>query len=205
MAFFCGMVCAVDAKAKLREAIGARIAELSAEDRIVMDAQIMTQITHLSVWHDADTLFGYMAMDDEVDLQALFRAALREGKVVALPRIAPGTRTMVFCRVDEMPVSLERHVTGFLQPGADAPVIEPGDGTLIVCPGRAFDRRGARLGRGGGYYDRFLARTPRSVTTVGVGYAAQMVREVPDEDSDVAVHIVITETETCFSHRSGAP
>lgn len=144
---------------------------------------------------------GYMALDDEVDLQAVFRTAHREGKAIALPRIEVDSETMEFRQVEEYPASLERNSRGFLQPTTDAPVVSATPGALVLVPGRLFDRSGYRIGRGGGFYDRYLANAPSAVVTVGIGYAVQLVHSVPHGESDVPVQIVVTDNESCFCRR----
>ena len=79
----------------------------------------------------------------------------------------------------------------------DAPGDAPDGGTsesfeLLVVPGLAFDRQGYRLGRGGGYYDRFLARRVAS-TVVGLAFSWQIVPEVPRDPWDVPVGAIVTE------------
>ena len=64
---------------------------------------------------------------------------------------------------------------------------------IVVVPGLAFDRRGNRLGRGFGYYDRFLAGLPESVPRVGLACVAQLVPEVPVDAWDIPVHALVTE------------
>lgn len=174
---------------------------MSEEQRIVLDAHIATHITHMPFWEDATTVYGYVALDDEVDLQAVFRAARRAGKAIALPRIEKGSPAMSFRRVVDFPATLERHDYGFLQPAAGDPEVSPGAGDLMLVPGRVFDRRGHRVGRGGGFYDRFLATLSDGVVTAGVGYGVQLVHQVPSDGTDIPVQIVVTDSETCFCRR----
>ncbi|OGR20235.1 MAG: 5-formyltetrahydrofolate cyclo-ligase, partial [Deltaproteobacteria bacterium RIFOXYB2_FULL_66_7] len=77
---------------------------------------------------------------------------------------------------------------------------------IIVVPGLAFDRRGNRLGRGFGYYDRFLESVPESVPRVGLAFADQRIPEVPVEAWDVPVHALVTEEGVIrFVNASGSP
>lgn len=191
----------VNEKKRLRDEATKRILGISPEQRIVLDAQIATHVTHTPFWTAAEIVMGYVAYDDEVDLQAVFRAAHREGKSIALPRIAEGSETMEFRRVTEYPASLERNRRGFLQPLSTAPRVSAGPGTLMLVPGRLFDRGGFRVGRGGGFYDRYLRTLPTGVVTVGVGYATQLVHAVPFDNSDMPVQIVVTDNESCFCRR----
>jgi 5-formyltetrahydrofolate cyclo-ligase len=80
----------------------------------------------------------------------------------------------------------ERHPYGFHQPRADAPTVADADIGAVLVPGLAFDVRGNRLGRGGGYYDRFLARLGPDVLRIGVTIGP-VVEALPVEDHDVAM------------------
>jgi 5-formyltetrahydrofolate cyclo-ligase len=190
-------------KAGARDTVKNAIAALSGELRIVLDAQIATHITHLPFWRDARTVYGYLAMDDEVDLHAVFQSAIRGGKRIALPRTTDSGLTfhLVEGSASTITAGLERHAYGFLQPPANAPSASPDAHDIVLVPGRAFDRSGARVGRGGAYYDRFLSSIQPTVVTVGVGYSVQMFRDVPHDATDVSVQVVITDAETCFCRR----
>lgn len=188
-------------KQTVRDEIRTQIASFSPEDRIVMDAQIATHITHLPFWETSSVVVGYMAIGDEVDLHAVLRASVEAGKRVALPRVEDSSGGMSVRYVDDFTAGLERHPYGFLQPSADAPSVPDFTGALLLIPGRAFDRAGRRVGRGGGYYDRFLAEANSSAVTVGVGYSLQLRSHIPFEKRDQPVQIVITDAETCFCTR----
>lgn len=188
-------------KETVRDEIRRQIEGLSPEDRIVMDAQIGTHITHLPFWETSSVVVGYMAISDEVDLQAVLRASVQAGKRVALPRVEHARREISLRTVTDFPAGLERHPLGFLQPPADAPGVTNLSSALLLIPGRAFDRAGHRLGRGGGYYDRFLSDVEPGGVTVGVGYALQLRSHIPVGALDRPVQIVITDSETCFCTR----
>lgn len=75
-------------------------------------------------------------------------------------------------------------------------VTDPSDIELVVVPAVAYDRKGKRLGRGKGFYDRFLKHT--KATKVGVGYEFQLVDELPSEAHDIPMDIVITQKTTIY-------
>lgn len=91
------------------------------------------------------------------------------------------------------PDALERHPYGYRQPRADAPTADPSAIDLVLVPGLAFDRRGGRLGYGGGYYDRLLPTLPPTAPRVGVTLAALVVAALPSGPRDVAVTHLATE------------
>ena len=71
--------------------------------------------------------------------------------------------------------------------------VDPEKIDVVVSPGLAFDRRGHRLGYGGGYYDRYLARLHAHASRVGIGFAVQLLDEVPAEETDQPVDVVVTD------------
>ena len=73
--------------------------------------------------------------------------------------------------------------------------LEPAEVDLIITPGLAFDRRGFRLGYGGGHYDRFLTRVRPDSIRIGLAFSVQLVDRVPEEPSDQKVHFVVTDAE----------
>jgi 5-formyltetrahydrofolate cyclo-ligase len=75
--------------------------------------------------------------------------------------------------------------------------------TAVVVPGLAYDRRGHRLGRGAGVYDRFLATLPPHVLRIGVIPTALVVPELPTEPHDMPMHFVVTEREVIAANTPG--
>ena len=71
--------------------------------------------------------------------------------------------------------------------------VEPGDVDAVVTPGLAFDAAGRRLGYGGGYYDRYLSRLHPHAVRIGIGFASQVVDEVPEEAGDERVDLIVTD------------
>lgn len=96
---------------------------------------------------------------------------------------------------------LERHAFGFLQPVAESPIIPPQDIGLALVPGLAFDRSGARLGHGAGYYDRLLARLNKGTPLVGVVHSSLVLERIPMEEHDIRMTHLLTEKAllTCDS------
>lgn len=189
----------VTGKETIRNEIDTCIRALPQDRRLIMDAEISTTVTMLEVWERVDTVLGYVAMESEVDPGALLRAAQRAGKRVGLPRIEKGNDRMIYRTVSASSIPPENR-----QPPADAPETPIDDRTLVIVPGRAFDRNGYHIGSGSGYYDRFLATLEAKVTTIGVGYACQLRSEIPRAAWDVPVQIVVTESESCFCRRTAA-
>ena len=133
-------------------------------------------------WREACVVYGFVPLPSEPDWIGSLAPA---GKTLAFPSVA-GERLCFFAGG-----GLDRGLSGVREPVGGAPAPPP---DLILVPGLAFDRRGGRLGRGGGMYDRFLAGvTAAGVPTIGVGFACQLVPEVPRERHDVPLDAVVTE------------
>jgi 5-formyltetrahydrofolate cyclo-ligase len=145
----------------------------------------------LKVFRLAKTVCCYVSLPDEVQTGPLIMRMLEAGKRVVVPKVQ-GRRLALF-EVRDPARELASGAFGVLEPtpGALRPVaLERLD--LVLVPGLAFDRRGHRLGRGEGYFDRLLARLPKSTPTIGVCYDFQRVDRLPNEPHDQAVGAVIS-------------
>jgi len=130
----------------------------------------------------------FFPLGNEIDLRALLDAGLNCSFTATRTPDHGGLLT-----VHELGGPLEVHRIGFLQPHVTAPEVDPADLDLLLLPGLAFDLWGTRLGRGGGYFDRFLMRVPATAALVGVTPAGLVVDRLPSEPHDVAVRYLATE------------
>ncbi len=103
-----------------------------------------------------------------------------------LPRVT-GTGEMDFLPVSD-PQKLKKGYLGIMEPTQGSPAT---DLDFILCPGLAFTREGLRLGQGGGFYDRALARFPKA-ERIGVAFSCQLVDHLPTAAHDLKMHRVIT-------------
>jgi 5-formyltetrahydrofolate cyclo-ligase len=133
-----------------------------------------------------------MPMRDELDPRPLMFALKALGAVLALPRVVAKRQPLAFHVWDERPLVESR--LGVKEPAPDAALIVP---DLILVPLLAFDRRGVRLGYGGGCYDATLAhlRSHGFVRAVGLAFTAQEVDDVPHDASDQPLDAIVTERE----------
>jgi 5-formyltetrahydrofolate cyclo-ligase len=134
----------------------------------------------------------YCALAGEVPTDRIRRAYLAAGARLYYPRVT-GKGTLAFYRHRDGD-GWETGPYGIIEPSNPVgakPRLSGWD--IIVVPGLAFDRLGNRLGRGFGYYDRFLGGLPESVPRVGLAWAIQRVPEVPIDACDVPVHALVTE------------
>ncbi len=149
-------------------------------------------------WRGADAVLAFLAMPGEPDPAAAVAAARAEGKTVAVPVIEAGE--IAFRVLAGSPDGLPRDAWGIPQPDPGWPAWTPDPAAprvLVVTPGLAFDPAGHRLGRGRGYYDRFLARLRAAPgirgTVVAFCLEEQVVDGVPHDDGDLPVDAIVTD------------
>lgn len=133
------------------------------------------------------TVSAYLAMAGEVNVTPLFERL--PGWRWVLPRVEPdGALTL-----RDWNVPRETHSWGMEQPVDAGRVVPVHEVDMILVPGLAFDRSGARLGRGGGYYDRLLAECRRDCRTVGVTWDDRLLESIPVEEHDRPVDFLATQ------------
>lgn len=137
-------------------------------------------------------LMLYAPLATEVDVTPLLPWARRRGLAVLLPWVDPVRQVMEARVVGGWEDTVEGP-WGLRQPHPGCPIHPLDAGTLVVVPGLAFDRLGWRLGRGGGYYDRFLDRHP-AAWRAGVVPAAMLFPAVPRDPQDRRMDLVVTES-----------
>ncbi|MBF0511111.1 MAG: 5-formyltetrahydrofolate cyclo-ligase [Candidatus Omnitrophica bacterium] len=140
---------------------------------------------------EAKTILFYASMPGEVDTLAMIKKALFSGKQVALPIVEQNQRKLIPTLISSME---EVHQGAY---GITEPYMDPDKEVLlkdidaVIVPGLAFDRQGHRLGRGAGYYDRFLSGLLEHTTTIGLAFDFQLTESLPIEAHDVRLTQVI--------------
>ena len=177
-------------KARLRRQALDWLAALSPPERIAGDESLFRRFLALHQVAATRTILLYHGMDTEPDTVRLLPPLWDIGKQVCLPRCLPGNQ--MEARLVQRDSTLVRHPYGMLEPGPDCPLIPPDQIDLVLVPGLAFDRSGGRLGRGGGYYDRWLAGF--SGITAALCRDGLLMEAIPRLPHDLGVDLVITET-----------
>jgi 5-formyltetrahydrofolate cyclo-ligase len=145
----------------------------------------------------ASAIVLYAAKGNEVSTDIILADSIGAGRAVFYPQIETATAsgTMVARRVRDR-AELHRGAYGILEPPTSAEALEPSSfrHILICVPGVAFGLEGQRLGRGGGYYDRFIARIGDEAISVGLAYSFQLLDRIPETEHDRRLNFILTES-----------
>ena len=182
---------AAAAKADLREAIRLRLLGFSEKQRAAESRTLCRTLTKILPM-EPTTIASYFPLKDEPDIRPLLRDLLQQGHHLYLPRLEGGR--IVFHRAQNLS-NVQPGANGIPEPPADAPLLEPQKLAYALIPGRAFDRRGQRLGRGNGGYDIWIRaeRQANPATAfLGIALEPQIVQEVPVEPHDERVDALVT-------------
>lgn len=181
------------AKAALRREIDARLQRISPVARAAASQAIVAKVRKLELLRRARMVMCYTPFGAEVDIGPLAAGLLEAGGRVCLPAFDVPGRSMWAVGL-EGPWTPEAWPRGrFGVPVAPGSVkVDPSAIDAVIVPGVAFDAAGRRLGRGMGFYDRFLRGTGLEAVSIGVAFEEQMVERVPCEASDVPLSMVIT-------------
>lgn len=177
-------------KATIREEIRARMAGMSEEERRAASQKIEETVLSRLEWRESAVVGFYLSLTDEPQTRGLLKRAWEKGKKVYLPKIdiREGLTwwEVSACHLPE---------TGTLwEPSPDLSIRRSLEEIgLFLVPGRAFDSKGVRLGRGGGHYDRALAKRERRSGVLGMFFARQEVEGLPVEPHDILLPSVVTE------------
>lgn len=180
----------VEAKRRARDAARARRSALSAETRAEGARRIAERgLAGLEIAKPS-VVSGFMAIGEEIDPAPLMAELQRQGHSLALPVMVGKGKPLIFRRWRPGEPLVER-LWGIREPGPSAAEVRP---DVLLVPLLAFDRCGRRLGYGGGFYDRTLARLRASTTilAVGLAFACQEVDAVPALDYDERLDWILT-------------
>jgi 5-formyltetrahydrofolate cyclo-ligase len=186
---------AVPPKEKLREEMKRRLKEAKREGFKRQGAASAALLRASPIWPCYATILLFLSMDYEIDTRPLLEAALIDGKKVFAPKVSG--QTLIFYNVTSAEGPWEKGAFGIREP-VSSPAAFGDIPALIVVPGLAFDQSGNRLGKGGGYYDRFLGELDaegRRYASLARRMDFQIVGSGPTEEKDRKMNCVLTQDE----------
>jgi 5-formyltetrahydrofolate cyclo-ligase len=177
-----------------REVLGRRDA-MSQDDRRKKSELIAARLSDEPEYKGASTVLFYVNFRSEVQTRGLLEAALKSGKRVVVPKVDRKAHELKLFEITDPGRDLESGYMGIYEPvEAAARPADSAEIDLVVLPGVGFDLKGRRLGYGGGYYDRLIARLNPGTHLVALAFELQMCDAIPAEEHDKPVDKIITET-----------
>ena len=176
-------------KIKIRSKILLRLSIQKEEERVRKSSQIKRKLLRTKEFIRAKTVMFYIPLQGEVDTREMIKKAIKLGKKIAVP-VCRKNRTIM------LPALLSSHAKLKIGPyGVKEPAVQRclslKELDLVIVPGLAFDKKGNRLGRGKGYYDRFLSLLPDHARSIGLAFDFQILPSVTTLAHDVGVHKIL--------------
>ena len=176
-------------KAQIRSKILLKLKTQKEEYRNQKSKVIKDKLLRNKVFRKAKIVMFYIAFGGEVDTEEMIKEAKKAGKLICVPICKKDRETMQPAILDEH-AKLIKGLYGVLEPVAQCTICEQ-DLDLVIVPGLAFDKAGRRLGRGKGFYDRFLNLLPKDTPSIGLAFDFQILPSVPTTPRDVNVQEII--------------
>lgn len=185
-------------KTELRKLIKEKRKTFSKKDLDKLSLTISDNLLSLKEMAYAKNVLIYVSTKGEVDTLGLIEELFKLGKIVYVPKVIDiKTGLMRFYKISSLE-DLEPGCMNILEPKESLEILEESlidDSFVIVMPGLAFDKKGHRLGYGGGFYDRFNARVYSGLLKLALSFDFQLVDELIANEFDIDVDKVITENE----------
>jgi 5-formyltetrahydrofolate cyclo-ligase len=185
-------------KQQIRKSILAAREKLSPDLRAEYNAAITRRLLQLPEYCRANTVLGYMNFGSEYASELWVAQVLADGKRLALPRVNRHTSLLDLYWVDDTETQLEQGLWGIREPVVERckRLNDINEVEFALLPGIAFSRNGARLGYGGGFYDKLLAHVSHRTALATAAFGLQIVTQIPQEATDVRVEWIVTEAQT---------
>ncbi len=181
-------------KSAIRKFILAEREQLGAELRAVRSAAILERLVGLPAYREATAVLGYMNFGTEFASELWGGRALADGKRLALPKVNHHTNMLDLYWVEDFETQLQPGLWGIREPVVERcqRLESLNEVEFALLPGVAFTLDGARLGYGGGFYDKLLSTVRPAVLAVAA-FELQLVAQLPQEPTDVKVDLIATE------------
>ncbi|MCK9571831.1 MAG: 5-formyltetrahydrofolate cyclo-ligase [Candidatus Omnitrophica bacterium] len=176
-------------KAQIRSKILLKLKTHKEEYRNQKSKIIKDKLLRNRVFKKAKIVMFYIAFGGEVDTEEMIKEAKKAGKIICVPICKKDRDSMQPAILDEH-AKLIKGLYGVFEPATRQVVCEK-DLDLVIVPGLAFDKKGRRLGRGKGFYDRFLSLLPKDTPSIGLAFDFQILPSVPTTPKDINVQAVI--------------
>lgn len=181
-------------KKEIREQAHANRKEQPFKDEV--SREIVQKFLDLPEYAAAQTVMFYVDVRTEVKTRDFLAVALTHGKKIIVPYCVDGELELFWLEsMDELSIGMYK----ILEPRAElrdipSKKVSPFDLDLVMVPGVAFDRNGARMGHGFGYYDKLLEHTRPGTPLVALAFECQLFEEIPTAAHDIFMDKIVTES-----------
>jgi 5-formyltetrahydrofolate cyclo-ligase len=186
-------------KHDLRSSIKRTLDQMTHGDRSTASIQISTQITTSDLYRSSTAILAYASLPTEICLDPLIHHALDAGKLVCVPSVDWDKKTMHPVQIRSLDKDLQIGRYDLRSPREGCKPIPSDRMTLALIPGLGFDASCRRLGRGAGFYVRWIEQRlacDQPITLVGVCFDEQLVERIPTDPHDQAMDLIVTPTRT---------
>jgi 5-formyltetrahydrofolate cyclo-ligase len=194
-------------KSQIRNDMKAFLTSLTPTDRHARSIAACQQFMTTREFKNAQMIMIFMSMPSELETGTLAVRAWQEGKSIAVPRVDWNAQRLEPVEIRSLDVGMRTSGPGVREP-VSGTAVPLGLIDVVIVPGQAFDRQGYRVGRGRGFYDRFLAQQDIKAARCGLCFHEQLlVDAIPVEPHDMPMNLVITDREVirCGHEQKGFP
>ncbi|WP_010096998.1 5-formyltetrahydrofolate cyclo-ligase [Ornithinibacillus scapharcae] len=178
-------------KKEIRDSIIKSLQDLSDEDKRIIELQLYQHLFESEAWKNSTRIGITISRGMEWDTRAIIEEGWKQGKEIVVPKCIPGEKKLLFYRLHHFS-ELETVYYNLLEPKPlDANLVLSEQIELVIVPGVVFNKKGYRIGFGGGYYDRFLSTY--NGHTLSLLSRLQLMDDIPIESHDIPVKQLITE------------
>ncbi len=181
-------------KKYIRKLMIERRSKLTSDEVQNKSRRIVERLRGTKQYKNSDIILAYMNTKNEVVTTELIKQAIAEGKTICLPLVFKDKNDMEIYKIESINTDVRIGSYGIYEPIPESTTrISDEKIQLILVPGVGFDVRKNRIGYGGGYYDRFIAKLSLEVLKVALAFDFQVLDEIPSDKLDAKMDIIITE------------
>ena len=184
-------------KFAVRQNMRRRRNAMSLDDVLNLSRSVEDRLFTCKDFSVCQNIMFSLSFGNEVRTDEMIKRSLKDGKQVYVPRLITRERRLEVCEITDMDQEFELGSYDIREPsGSNSKVVSPSKVDAVIAPGLAFDRSGARIGFGGGYFDWLFKHLPDEALRLGVAYEFQVVDSIPQNSWDEKVQMIFTESDT---------
>lgn len=184
----------MDEKKSLRQKMKTLLKAQKPEERDLSSLQIQEKLLEHEAFQKAGTVCFFVSLPEEVDTRSMIAKALKSGKTVLVPLADLENKELKLYEIREPEKDLAPGALGIPEPRPEKTRrAEAKEVQCVIVPGLAFGSTGERLGRGAGFYDRFLSSLPKGTPKIALAFSFQVLPQIPQETHDQIVDFILTE------------